>query len=319
MGRLTWRGRCTGHYQFNSDPLLRASSIPFQKYPLKTLFMEIYKYLPEAVAREFLQNWSIGFTHPGQFNDSFDFVPVYTGRTPEDRNNIIEQRLEKFLSRDTGLTREEALRYLAHELDRFDNMEIGDRRTYVKDVSYWVSCFSRTETNLLMWAHYAKRSGIVVEFDSQAPLLKDQLRPVQYSQKRPTINIWEVDFKEKLPSPFFVKSLDWAYEQEERIVLSTDDVRRLKDAGEITPNKNASDDMRLLLVSVPPQYVRRIIVGSWFLPNRENFQLVSGFAQDPRKSHIVIDRARLDPSEYKIICEPVPPQFGIGSAQATIG
>lgn len=282
--------------------------------------METYKYLNESDAQKFLQNWSIAFKHPAGFNDQFDFLPVYTGRTPEERTAEIETRAEKyFLERQPHVTRSQALGVTAWELDRFEKMHISDLRCYVRTSAFWVTCFSRTETNLLMWSHYAKTSGVVVEFDTNAPLLKDQLRPVLYSQKRPRIDVRGFSYKAKLPDPYFVKSLDWAYEQEERVVLSLGEAREFEKSKSASPNEHGGTNSSLLLLPVEPEYVRRLIFGAGFLRDRENKNLVSGLLRNPETAHIVLNSAKLDPSEYKIICEPLPPELVIELKGPTTG
>lgn len=89
-----------------------------------------------------------------------------------------------------------------------------------------VSCFSERNDSLLMWSHYANHHrGICVEYDFQPyPNLCREIQPVYY-----TNNLYDVTntifsdisrdgFTMALYISSLTKALDWAYEQEWRLI-----------------------------------------------------------------------------------------------------
>ncbi|WP_321279179.1 DUF2971 domain-containing protein [Marinifilum fragile] len=84
-----------------------------------------------------------------------------------------------------------------------------------------VCCFSKNNSNLLMWSHYAdNHQGFCLEFDSNIKPFSKTFE-VTYESEIPDINLDllynekdELDFIEKLLS---FKSIDWKYEEELRI------------------------------------------------------------------------------------------------------
>jgi hypothetical protein len=82
-------------------------------------------------------------------------------------------------------------------------------------------CFSATHSNNLMWSHYAnEHSGCCIGFSVQhlLQLNADFIGKVSYSQQRPQIATDQLPDDEIFATLFFTKSLDWAYEDEYRIV-----------------------------------------------------------------------------------------------------
>lgn len=84
-----------------------------------------------------------------------------------------------------------------------------------------VSCFSKNNTNLLMWSHYAdSHQGICLEFDSKYEPFSRAFN-VEYKSEIPDINI-DLLFEKEENSEFIekllsFKSLDWKHEKEIRV------------------------------------------------------------------------------------------------------
>jgi hypothetical protein len=135
-----------------------------------------------------------------------------------------------------------------------NNTELSEKEfETLSDASYFdysVASFSETNNNLLMWAHYAEQhKGIVIEFDLTKPLLEkyqsynvltskldkygeenlvideDETRKrlalnvgktqrVRYNSKRPSIDKFE-----SILEHFLIKSEEWIYEKEHRVIL----------------------------------------------------------------------------------------------------
>lgn len=79
-----------------------------------------------------------------------------------------------------------------------------------------VFCATSRANNLLMWSHYAAScTGICFELSSA----DGHWHEVRYLPDRPTINLSLEHDSEKMIGPtFFVKSLEWAYEEEWRML-----------------------------------------------------------------------------------------------------
>jgi hypothetical protein len=84
-----------------------------------------------------------------------------------------------------------------------------------------VCCFSKNNTNLLMWAHYAdSHQGVCLEFDPKYEPFSKSFN-VQYGLEIPEVNsdlLYEKeDITESIQKLLSFKSLDWKHEEEIRI------------------------------------------------------------------------------------------------------
>lgn len=112
--------------------------------------------------------------------------------------------------------------------------------------------------SLLMWAHYGmSHTGFVLELDPKHPYFNarrtDQdefghLRQVRYRDVRPSASLIDLDGTEM----FLVKSREWSYEREWRIL------RPLKDAQHVV-NSNGED---IHLFQLPPDSIKAVILGA---------------------------------------------------------
>ncbi|WP_341809045.1 DUF2971 domain-containing protein [Xanthomonas oryzae pv. oryzicola] len=112
--------------------------------------------------------------------------------------------------------------------------------------------------SLLMWAHYGmSHTGFVLELDPEHPYFNarrtDQdefghLRQVRYRDVRPSASLIDLDGTEM----FLVKSKEWSYEREWRIL------RPLKDAQNVV-NANGED---IHLFQLPPDSIKAVILGA---------------------------------------------------------
>jgi len=262
--------------------------------------MEIYKYFSEESAVKFLENWCIAFQQPNQFNDPFDCLPNFARTDGEERKEAIKKLAQRFFEYGNHSTMEEALRHGEYFFDWQEKSDAGEARMYIPGGLFFVSCFSRTETNLLMWSHYAaKHCGIVVEFDRAAPIL-EKLRPVIYSQKRPSFGASKAMASlSKIQDFFYVKSIDWAYEQEERIVLNRADADAFQ---EQCGHPEISSKIKLARIDKP--FVKSIFFSGYFL--RKYSDKVNSLKLDPDATDIRIFSSVVDTEEYKIKSNLIP-------------
>jgi hypothetical protein len=106
--------------------------------------------------------------------------------------------------------------------------ESGEFRSIIEDQANKVleikdqgglCCFTGSCTNLLMWSHYANsHKGVCLKFDYK--ILKESfisIYPVTYQLDYPCLNIFK-DFWKAIHDLHTIKSIDWAYEKEIRII-----------------------------------------------------------------------------------------------------
>jgi hypothetical protein len=174
----------------------------------------IFKYRTIDSTKKLLENNSLWFSSPKDFNDPFDCQII------PDTNNTVEQ-IEQYIRKNTPgtFTDKEIVAHAA----KFQNENIW--QDYMKIAadrcinSTGVCCFSKNKKNLLMWSHYAdSHTGVCLKFD----ILKDAdffhvILPVIYRQDYPVYNHLE-NSESFTTSMFLSKSTGWEYEEELRIL-----------------------------------------------------------------------------------------------------
>lgn len=191
--------------------------------------IKLYKYLPFSDGSlKILSEGTIKFSKPSAFNDPFDCAPDYKSDNVEDflesRPDLVDKVLQfKNCSPEDADGEKKAM---AERLKTaIENGAFGQKASD----NVGICSLSRNPLNLLMWAHYAdNHKGFVVEFD--IPLetfypIKDELKfiewlipqKVKYQKAKPVVNFTD-DKDAKMKKQFLIKSIDWKYEQEERVI-----------------------------------------------------------------------------------------------------
>lgn len=175
--------------------------------------MILYKYMSLQTALVVLRNQTLGFSRPSFFNDPFD--RPFAQRTP-----------------DVSL----------------DDHLFGGLRADIKAMAWElhtaILSLTRTPTNALMWAHYADHHrGVVLAIDTALAGLHDEssnmipahFGNVVYARHRPvgpyhsrfdipvTVGAtfaFVISHYEKWQRMFLIKPIEWAYEEEVRVVKS---------------------------------------------------------------------------------------------------
>jgi hypothetical protein len=189
-----------------------------------------YKYLPiTGDSLKIITEGTIKFSAPSEFNDPFDCSPDYD--------------VQKHLEYVSG--RKDLLKKAGEKLGFSPAKRLQNKKKMLKNVERATSqedyggriaeqtgicCLSRDPLNLLMWAHYAKNhTGFVVEFsipqnmectkEEVSEIIIGHLFPlkVEYSKEKPVIDSND-DNDTNLNKQFLTKSIDWVYEQEERVI-----------------------------------------------------------------------------------------------------
>lgn len=145
-----------------------------------------FKYLSNLIA-----NGEMKFSKSTEFNDPFDCCPSQLHEMPEGAiPNAVGDEINKSLQS-------------------------------IRSVIYGVACFTPRNNSMLMWSHYGdQHKGICVGFDHELlegspprnslghPLYK-KISQINYTNTRPN---------SKSADLLTQKSLEWAYEQEHRII-----------------------------------------------------------------------------------------------------
>ncbi len=216
---------------------MSARLLRYKYVPLDDSFKEPPDYKAGSLC--IITDGTMKFSHPDEFNDPFDCRPdvdiraiskqVKKSISQEDIDQIIEHEKGKLSPADRLIERRKYLN--KQQFSEDDYFKIMNDRV-------GICSLSRNPLNLLMWAHYAsKHTGFVVEFSvptiishesEQFKTYEDYyfdgfqlLIPleVHYEKDKPVVNSDEETHKKH----FLTKSIDWQYEEEERVL---DDVRK---------------------------------------------------------------------------------------------
>lgn len=187
-----------------------------------------YKYLPYSEGSlKTLTDSTIKFTCPLEFNDPFDCKPFYD-TTNIDQLPKLRPDLFKEAGNRRGLNPAQRLQEKGKFIARLKKrLEKGDfSKEPISRVG--VVSLSKNALNIPMWSHYADfHRGFVLEFripimghEEDVPLTNERLLPfpIKYRSERPHIEIGTELPDDLLDKLALTKSLDWEYEEEERVV-----------------------------------------------------------------------------------------------------
>lgn len=287
--------------------------------------MKLYKYVT-AERIDILKSGMIRFTQPSVFNDPFEMSPyieaIATDQFIDNKFNKEHQAhvLKAYNNRPFSFRWKIPFSqfYLSFEKSELVN-KIKDsakgaalsaaRESIPNNIDAAVGILSLTNSldNLLMWAHYAdSHKGMVIEFngeheffnrrvvDSQntlgldADLRKEYgfLRPVKYDKNRPALTVSEIkDFSQLL-----VKSDDWAYEEEVRLLMP------LPKADRVISGDHGGN---IHLFAIPPLAITRVILGAKAHQNLKD-EIIELIRLKKELEHIQVGGMHLDVREFKL-------------------
>jgi hypothetical protein len=156
---------------------------------------------------------NVRFTQPGAFNDPFELLPEIV--MPKGFENG-----DRGISFDIlAARRSPAVGEIVDVEDGYESSDLTSRNI-VKELNRQIGilCLSKQSNLLLMWSHYAAQyTGAVIAFDPESPFLSGQIE-VDYRPQRPKRDI-NAYFDTPVPiAELCVKSKEWEYEQEVRVV-----------------------------------------------------------------------------------------------------
>jgi hypothetical protein len=167
------------------------------------------------------------------------------------------------------------------------------------DEIFGILSVSMTANNLLLWAHYAsEHRGLAVEIDLNDEEFNRHATQYQTFQKTGRVRyspecprIPETD--EILFDHFFVKSPEWSYEQEYRIV------RKFEPA--LEPKTKTLDGQKfpVYLYRLPASAVRKIIFGARTTIDQRR-AVMADKAANPAFEHVGFAEAVLNPNAFEV-------------------
>jgi hypothetical protein len=181
----------------------------------------LYKYVDVKGLKRILLG-TIRFTQPGAFNDPFELLPelAVPANEPEKQLSISFDVMAKRRYPPVG------------EIEISDQRDSNDTisRNIVKQLnnSIGMLCLSEKSDSLLMWSHYSNQyAGAVLEFDGSNEFFDGQAE-VEYRALRPKKDISAyLSAHEPVPvSELCVKSDQWEYEREVRVIRSLSDCKK---------------------------------------------------------------------------------------------
>lgn len=281
--------------------------------------MRLYKYLaPERTS--ILRDGLIRFSQPQAFNDPFELKPHLA--TIADRARL-EESLEANLQQ---LIKEEYAKQPAHIRAKvpfaiYQQLAISKREEILRDMEAMakyatpqlekvihesfekhVGILSLTENphNILMWAHYANsHQGYVIEFDSNHRFFDQRksendelrhLRKVAYSSTRPSLSLHQLNGF----SDFLVKSTEWSYEQEWRIIHALAE----------SDKKIEAKPHNIYLFRVPFEAIRSVIIGSR-ATSATSTEIEAEVASNPELRHVSLYRMEIHEMRFELVMRQV--------------
>lgn len=208
--------------------------------------MSLYKYVTIENLKKILRYRTIRLTQPGAFNDPFEMVPeIFAPKEMDEQELPISFDVVAPRRADSSLSLDKDV-----DLDRFsDETSRRIRRSLDREIG--VLCLTRNPSSLTMWAHYADNySGAVLEFDEEHEFFRGSIE-VEYASERPKRHV-KAYMDGRVPiSELCVKSCEWEYESEVRII------RRLSDCREV----GHKDGFRICVMNLPKECITSITLG----------------------------------------------------------
>lgn len=224
------------------------------------------KFDPDGHTLDIFRNKELYFAQRDQLNDPFEFK-VYPSTVPVEHivQNAPDGCFNQAFTREElqkKLTEADAIKFICQSIDDV----MGEKG---------IKCFTPHPDKLLMWAHYAaSHTGLCLEFDvMECPDYFSYPIKVIYKQEYPKIDFSSKNEREMMYS---VKSDDWAYEDEIRVIK-----------------------LKSKTYPFPPKTLKSVIFGC--RASKDNIRKVRDIIKnDPDLNHIRIKIASTDKYSFKV-------------------
>jgi hypothetical protein len=265
-----------------------------------------YKYLPPERI-DVLKNRSIRFSQPIVLNDPFEAsYLVQSKETIDGLFKDIDEKTQKLWNAlDESKKNDDNKKILEKEVENMKNntqkkmspIELGKRVADKINKDFGFLSLSKTDSSLLMWAHYASSySGFIIGFNEEASLVSDidsngnvtKPRSVVYSSKRVVVDTYDTNIFEKL---FLTKPIEWFYEEEVRVFREFENKKTIK---------KDSYGYPIFLFKFTEDSIKEIIVGHKCRILEKLKEIIKTY-----NTKINIYQMQIDSSSYSLIKEKV--------------
>ncbi len=266
----------------------------------------VYKYLP-IERLTYLDDELLRFTQPLELNDPFEWMPILPSK--DEIITIIETVAKEniLLIENYNLAREKKRQAIVDYTKKYKDSikavlndepnNFGEQfyNRAITSLGSKVGLFSlsRRWNSPLMWAHYTNsHKGFCVGFARNSGYFEAKgnpidptfiIQPVIYTENRIKVPVErgvKID-----PKIVLTKSIDWKYEEEERIIT-------LLTLADKTIETKPYD---ICLFRIPHMTISEIIVGAKI--EEDNFKVIHSFC---RKNDIDLYRSRLSDTKFEM-------------------
>lgn len=247
----------------------------------KHIPQKLYKYC--SINEKYDQSTLDGILHfnkPSEFNDPFDSSIWIDWKKLE----VDFKKLEIIKEKKSNKSQEMLNNAIQYIKDSANNVTRNIQNMF------YVTCFSQTYRQILMWSHYAnKHEGYCVEYDCGENFeLRNMLYPIVYEKQRYDCseiykNVNNIEYIKNIQAnPILFKSPEWKYEEEWRVFCSQDYLN------EKATFDNGNYQMK--------QKIKKIYLGIKF-DEKKNRR----FIEMCNERGINVVKLKMDDSEFKLI------------------
>jgi hypothetical protein len=185
-----------------------------------------YQSFNETYLRTTIVDGLIGASAPNGFNDPWDCAPqLLRGSLENERTRSLYFERMYNLIRPRCASDDEAKARANHFLStperRQEFIQLASDALIESHANTRVYCLSGRRDSALMWGHYARNhTGVCLGFRAAGSEVFSRAVSVEYAQSYPSIDPWGQSAHELARRMLAVKSRDWSYEEEYRLLLS---------------------------------------------------------------------------------------------------
>lgn len=241
----------------------------------------LYKYVNIKGLIRILDG-SIRFTQPSAFNDPFELLPEII-LSPNEKERQISLSFDIRAQRQSKSIPEQEI---SIPDGHFSNDALSREIVHTLNERIGILCLSKVKDSLLMWAHYADQySGAVIAFDGTHEFFSDKIE-VEYRPSRPRHTLERYLAETPIPlSELCVKSEQWSYEKEIRIIRTLAECEQIK---EVDQRK-----FPIFVQRIPINAIKSVILGER-TPVEEQREIFSRL----KETNISLSLAAIDHSGF---------------------
>lgn len=210
----------------------------------------LYKYLPPE-RKTYLSDGLLRFTPPSALNDPYEVLPGISDEALEASFALVKSKYSEM---------PEHLRNLENDPSPFIEHFLKQGMGKINN-SLGILSLSESWNNPLMWSHYTdSHQGLCIGFSSKHSFFAVNkigetkqgmiALPVKYSDRRFVLTAKKMNMKD-VHDVLYVKSIDWKYEKEVRVIATLDKAVKIVEA---TP-------FNISLFNVPHDAICEIVIG----------------------------------------------------------